>query len=385
MISIEQARAKAQQRLQSRLSEWSVLEGWPDGTAACEVVLHPPSEREVLADQRGVEAWVASWAGFGGPGVIAWTERSWRSLGRQRVPIRLSLSDPDAVAGFVGGPAATDFRRLRDRVGAIRRRLGAGAAIDAAVRRFAADLIAHDDVRFDQVVAAAAWIAEHPVDGLRPRQLPIRGVDTKWFAANRAIVTALVAAVTDRVDLGIVAADRLVRIRILDPALAIGGLDDLAAPVDDLACLSLHPRVVLIAENLETVLSMTALPGAIAVHGSGYAVDSVARIPWIAESPVLYWGDLDSNGFAILHRLRSWHPRVESVLMDRRTLEAHRDLWVAEPTPARGVYSTLTDAEADALTALRELGDVRLEQERIPWELAWRSVVAAASSPTLAE
>lgn len=383
MISIEQARAKAQQRLRSRSSEWAVLAGWPAGAAAFEMVLHPPSESEVLADQRAAEAWVASWAGSAASNAVEWVERSWRSLGRQRVPARLVLNDPVAVAGFVGGSSATDFTTLRRRVAAIRRRLGVDDAVDAVVRRHAADLVAFDEVRFDQVVDAAGWIAQNPVEGLRPRQLPIRGVDTKWFASNRAIVGALVAAVAGRDDLGVVTTDPLVRVRVLDPSLTIGGLDDLAAPVDDLATLSLRPRLVIIAENLETVLSMPLLDGAVAVHGAGYAVNAVVKIPWILGAPVLYWGDLDSNGFAILHRLRSWHPHVESVLMDRDTLEAHRDLWVAEPKPARGVFPTLTQTELHALAAVRDFGDVRLEQERIPWDSAWASIEArAAELPT---
>ena len=75
------------------------------------------------------------------------------------------------------------------------------------------------------------WLAAHPVAGLRPRQVPVRGVDSKWLSAHRRLVTDLVAAVTGSADLGLVDADRLIRLRILDDTLAIGGLHDLAGPV----------------------------------------------------------------------------------------------------------------------------------------------------------
>ena len=382
MISVEQARVKAQQRLIAKTSEWALIETWSSEKPAYEIVLHPPTEREMLDDQSAAHDWARSWAAIEAGAArgerVEWSERTWRSIGRQRVPVRLVIDDPDAVAGFVGGAAATAFALLRQRIGDIRRRLGASSALDGAMRRHASDLLSFDEQRFAQVVDAAVWLVANSVDGLRPRQLPIRGVDTKWFGSNRAVVTSLVTAVTGRTDLGIVTADRLIRVRILDQSLAIGGLDDFAAPPDDLARLELRPRVVLMIENLETVLAMPPLPGAIAVHGSGYAVDSAARIPWVAAAPVLYWGDLDSNGLAILHQLRSWHPRVESVLMDRATLEAYRDLWVAEPTPNRGTFASLTESEMEALVALRELGDVRLEQERIPWGLAWGRILDRA-------
>lgn len=102
-----------------------------------------------------------------------------------------------------------------------------------------------------------------------------------------------------------------------------------------------------------------------------------APLPWVRATPVWYWGDLDSNGFAILHRLRVGHPRVTSVLMDETTLLGHRDLWVPEPTPARGAYPNLSDAEHATLARLRAEGDVRLEQERVPWDYAMRALRAS--------
>ena len=106
------------------------------------------------------------------------------------------------------------------------------------------------------------------------------------------------------------------------------------------------------------------------MQGSGYAVSVFERIDWLRGVPVLYWGDLDSHGFAILHRLRTHLPAVTSVLMDEETLVAHRDLWVREEKPHRGAFDTLTGQEARALARVRTDGDVRLEQERIPWEVA---------------
>ena len=124
-----------------------------------------------------------------------------------------------------------------------------------------------------------------------------------------------------------------------------------------LSTLQPAPSAALVYENRESVLAMPPRPGA------------VARLPWVRRFPVLYRGDLDSHGFAILHRLRSLHPDVRSVLMDETTLLARRDLWVPEPAPTRGDFPTLTDSERSALHRIRAEGDVRLEQERIPWEV----------------
>ncbi|MGZ7212370.1 DUF3322 domain-containing protein, partial [Streptococcus pyogenes] len=76
-----------------------------------------------------------------------------------------------------------------------------------------------------------AFLRENPESRLYVRQLPIRGVDTKWIGAHRGLVTALHQAFTGRSDLGLEAAPGLVRVRFLDPALSPAGLGDVTAPV----------------------------------------------------------------------------------------------------------------------------------------------------------
>jgi hypothetical protein len=100
-------------------------------------------------------------------------------------------------------------------------------------------------------------------------------------------------------------------------------------------------------------------------------------IPWIRGGHILYWGDLDSNGFAILNQLRATCPDVTSMLMDTATLDRFRTLAVVEPKPHRGQLSRLTPSEQDALVALRANGDLRLEQERIAWPYALDAILTA--------
>ncbi len=113
-----------------------------------------------------------------------------------------------------------------------------------------------------------------------------------------------------------------------------------------------------------------------ALHGGGYAVHELAGIPWVVNSEVWYWGDLDSHGFAILDRLRRHLPHVRSLLMDMDTLDRWRTLAVREHKPTFNEVSHLTESEAAALQSLRE-DDLRLEQERIPWPYALERLLAA--------
>ena len=92
----------------------------------------------------------------------------------------------------------------------------------------------------------------------------------------------------------------------------------------------------------------------------------------LTDAEVIYWGDIDTHGFAILDRLRAWLPQARSVLMDRQTLLAHRDRWGTEDRPACSALTRLTAEEQDLYADLvaDAMGErVRLEQERIDW--AW--------------
>jgi len=83
---------------------------------------------------------------------------------------------------------------------------------------------------------------------------------------------------------------------------------------------------------------------------------------------VVYTGDLDTHGLAILDRFRTHLPHTRSILMDLPTLQAHRQMWVTEKTQIVRDLPRLHPEEQDLYDALRHnvYGEhVRLEQERI--------------------
>ena len=404
MITVAEARVAAAKRLRSRSGDWAgllVSSGTVDEGFA--LGLKSPTEAQVLADRAAVLTWVGDWRAVDGAhgATVDWEHRAWSRVGGQTVPVRLRLADPAALARFAGGEAATAWRSLAERARQLRERFlrggesdcsgdhGLGDGLAQVLRRHRAAIAGLDEAGFAQVLEAAAWLAAHPGGRMRPRQMPLRGVDSKWFARHRSLVSALHTVLTGGRVLDILDPEDRVRIRILgsgsvadmsgvvggdavtvEGTATLAGLTDLAAPLEQIAGLSLRPRLVLVSENLESMLALPGWDGVIAVHGSGYAVSVLERVEWLRDVPILYWGDLDSHGFAILHRLRRHLPQVTSVLMDEQTLVDHRDLWVREEKPHRGDFDTLTGQEKRALARVRAEGDARLEQERIPWEVA---------------
>jgi hypothetical protein len=137
---------------------------------------------------------------------------------------------------------------------------------------------------------------------------------------------------------------------------------------------------VYIVENEVTYLAFPLPSDAMVILGGGYAVGLLEALDWLAGTEVIYWGDIDTHGFAILDRLRQHVPHAASMLMDRATLVEHRSQWVTEATPSSAVLVRLA---ADEQELYRSLGTgvfgaaVRLEQERVSFTRVRQAVAAA--------
>ena len=118
------------------------------------------------------------------------------------------------------------------------------------------------------------------------------------------------------------------------------------------------------------------------VFGLGYGVELLSGAECLRGRAVHYWGDIDTHGFVMLDRLRAIFPAVQSLLMDRETLLAHRSLWVQETTPHVGPLPRLTDGERALFEDLQRdrIGDrIRLEQERISFGHLEQAMLALSS------
>lgn len=378
LLEPEAALARVRRRYRNQARAWLSGGGeWP-----LAVPLGTPNEREALARLTEVRTWQAAWTRWQGPGEIEWVERQWPTVGAQRLPRRLVLATPVAAAEAIGEDQS--WRRASERFKAL---VAEWPALADLLPRYFDMLAEWAEADFDRLRDLLRWLRAHPDSDLYPRQLPVAGLDSKWLEAHQSVVGEWLRASrgeADGVDLFELAGLRLppllLRVRLLDPELRerAGRLRDITAPVADLAQLRLPLRKVFIVENLQTGLAFADLPGALVLMAQGYAIDLFGQLPWLATVACYYWGDLDTHGFAILNRLRQYVPHARSLLMDEKTLLDHRDLWGEEDRPAAAAeLPRLTDAEQGLYDQLRcdhWQPRVRLEQERIAWDYAWRKL-----------
>jgi hypothetical protein len=225
-----------------------------------------------------------------------------------------------------------------------------------------------------ELVAAHAWLDNHRDSSRYLREISAPGVDTKFAEKHRSVLAAMLGVPSTASGflsaLGLRSKAELVRIR---PSSSLGlptPLTEMAVRATELAELAIAPRSAVVIENEITYLSVDVPTEGAVIWGKGFDVDKVGRLPWLSDAGIIYWGDIDTHGFAILDRLRAWLPQARSVLMDRDTLLAHRDRWVREDRPAKSSLTRLTSDELDLYVDLvgDALGErVRLEQERVDW------------------
>lgn len=351
---------------------------------AITVRLRPGVARPADVDRLGYEAWNewrTSWRSvdFSRCGAVHLEFEGIRVRGVEtKVPAELRVNTLDAALELTrrhGNSALADevvrARGIAERLRAV------GAIVNVHALR-AVHRLPDPDVA--AVVSAVDWLRDHSdLSGWTPRQLPIPDVHTKWMAKHEKLVRSL----ADR-D---VAAETRRRLSVLnftytDPAyLATGGRRHDSWTTGDANLLAYRPRIVLVVENRDCRLWFPPTPDTIVVEGGGTAVaTSLVNVEWIhAADHLIYWGDIDSDGFAILDRFREELARkdvsVKSMLMTDRArskyahLGVNRDKHGEVLTGSRRRLPHLTEEEEECYAGVATAGDVqfrRIEQERIP-------------------
>jgi len=333
--------------------------------------LHPPTARAAAADEKGARRFVRDWEGV--PGVV-WENRDWTAAGagRHPVPVRFEVDSLDALVqeAELGAEWAAWVQR-RDLL------VDAGCDREAVVTAIA--LWADQGMpTLETALRVVTWFRERPGVTVLPRAVAVEGVDTKWLERHRPLVETLLAAtrgVSGREDLGLLAPPDRVRMRF-HPGEGPGGLSDVEVPVEELAAVS-PARGILMVENLSSFLALPTWPGVVHVWGVGYRAASLAAEPWFRAAPLLYWGDLDADGFSILSNVRGIHGDVTSVLMDVDTVRRWSRLGVPDREFQVRSYPGLTEAEGAAVEALIMVGHLRIEQERIRFDVAVAAIEEA--------
>lgn len=337
-----------------------------------DIPLRGPGPAELGARLADVQAWAGEWTRAArGPLRVEYKQIGGRLIGTNTIPARAWLDGYDQAWELLGIRAEIrSLGVLIDQTKAECPRL-----VCWLERRPVKGLVLAGD--WVSLLATVRWIDERQAPGMYVRQVDVPGVDTKFIEKHKSVLRELLDLQLDpgRVDLlapdfegryGFRRKPGYARFRI--GTRGAGDYTELAVRAEEFAVPPPGIARVYVVENEITYLAFPLAAGSIVIFGGGYAVRVLEPLGWLAGLDLVYWGDLDTHGFAILNRLRQCFPHARSMLMDRATLLAHQSQWVTEPSPTTAVLDLLTPAELELYQALgaNVFGPtVRLEQERV--------------------
>lgn len=154
------------------------------------------------------------------------------------------------------------------------------------------------------------------------------------------------------------------QIRILDEGLKSHlGYDECSLTLEDAAWIKWVPENVFIIENQICFLTFPKVKNSVAIFGEGFKSRLSKDIPWLNQTNLYCWFDLDTAGFEMLNMIREHYPKANSFLMDEKTYSLFENFSVDN----KGKKKTLPLLSADEQKIHQFLIDnnKRLEQERI--------------------
>ncbi len=235
--------------------------------------------------------------------------------------------------------------------------------------------------RWPDLLKVCQYFDQNPRPNLYVRELSI-SVHTKFIEQHKKILRSLLEAILPVDQLGSLEGEKdytfekrfslkyrepLIRLRLLDHSLQYKcgiPVTDLSIPISEFRQLNLSINRCFITENLMNFLTLPFHKESVAIFGSGYAVQNLKTVPWLCHCSIVYWGDLDADGFKILSQLRSYFPQTISMMMDLETFNQFTEFAVSVEGAIAASLPHLTEEELTTYTHL-VTHQKRLEQERI--------------------
>lgn len=301
---------------------------------------------------------------------IVWKTIKTKLLGTQDLPSRITFETADDYERFLQKKKeVADFRRDAARISEKFPKL------QHWIEKYPQKVIENSEDWAD-IGKVLDYFLKNPQPQLYIRELPIE-VHTKFIEQHKALIGELLDIVIKeyintnekefekrynlRYD------EPTVRMRLLDRTLAkklFYGLDDITIPVSLFLKLQIPISKVYIVENKVNFLTFPLIPNSIVIWGKGYGVASIKDSELLKSIDLIYWGDLDAQGFEILSQFRGYFAHVKSMLMDKATFDKYFEK--ERGTPSKISVKLNLTTEEEELYQYIKVNNYRLEQEKIP-------------------
>ncbi|MEG3935587.1 DUF2220 family protein [Microcoleus sp. T3_B1] len=299
-------------------------------------------------------------------------QRKNRKYGMQSLPSRITFETETDYLKFLNKePEVADFKQV---VARIRNEI---PDLNIWLNQNPQKVINHLG-KWENLLPVCLYFQNHPKPQLYIRELPIN-VHTKFIEQNKGILNELLSAILpdDAINqeendfekrFGLRYAEPSVTIRALDQNLQVKygiSTSEMSILISDFERRNLQGYRFIITENLMNFRTLPDLTNSFALWGKGFNVAILKDVEWLRHCQIIYWGDLDAQGFQILSQLRSYFDKTISVMMDRETFDTFQESAVPGKLCKVANLFYLTPEEHDLFADLSKQ-TIRLEQEKIP-------------------
>ncbi len=345
--------------------------------------LKPPKGNTALADLTHFQCFIDSWKKCKYNQYVQWKSVNYRQLSNQSVPTHLIIPDIETLAALLGD---SQSHTLKQWIVAITRlRTLADDKNNAIQNTLFNTLIEHLEFihhcspqDIDAIIQLVPQLFKNMGVGNYLRALPVIGIDSKFIETNEYFIESITDVLHEgsvKESGGLVAwlnchqnPSSWLMIRPLCEVTRakLGNLPLLKMDTETLQKFALPAQRILVVENIQSGLALPTLDNTIAVIGGGKNIVWM-NVPWLQSKQVGYWGDIDSEGLAILSNARKAIATVQPLMMDEQTLKSHLSRMVDEPTSLTQEPEYLTAEERLLFNRLQSqyYQHSRLEQERL--------------------
>jgi hypothetical protein len=387
MITPEEIIKRAERKFYTVLREWLSEETF----SPIDFPVGPPSKNLTERRQQIETLRTQSKESRGMGYTLEWETLNTQALGKQTVPRRAIIGNLEDYLALVHKRMI--FEHFVADVHKIRQKF---PLLDSWLHVHPQDVIENHD-KWDDLLVVCDYFVKTPRPNVYIRELPIF-VHTKFIEFNSRILRDLLdmllppeavnrKALDFNQRFGLRDKPALVRLRLLEEQLdwkyALQ-LDDLSLPVNQAAHLLAHhiqPKYVIIVENLINFLTLPKIANAVGIFGGGFAVHLLRDVTWLENCKLIYWGDVDVQGFEILSDLRGLFAHTISLMMDQETFTLYSD-YIGRGVNSRSErFENLTEPERQLAQTVVEQS-LRLEQEHIPQVYAVNRLKELLLSPS---
>lgn len=289
-----------------------------------------------------------------------------RKVGAHSVTVVNRLTCPlEVAADILGGDTMT-------RIEAGRRQREALSTLDLDDEQYAAFMKATkklDAATVDGIILIARYIREHPGLNIHQRTVRLPGIDTKFVERYKTMIEMLLNdgefKLKDHRSVEIIVCYR-------DPKHLKNAsrMCDVIIPGYSDTPFEYVPKAIVVCENKHSAMYMYPRDGLITMMGVGYsAATRILTELRISNHPhLIYWGDIDLEGMAILANVRKAGVKIRSICMDAHTAKKYAayDVIPSHKSQVKLDPLFLTAEERGALKMLESGRIHRIEQEKLP-------------------